>query len=446
VRRRLLLSYLSLTVFVLAVLELPLAINEAHTERQALTGKVQRDASAIAGVAQAPGAGSLAPARVLRLVATRYQAETGARVVITGRGGRRLVQVGPALATGNGAVLSQAMPIGAGGRVLGAVRISYPTSRVSAHIHRYWLLLGGIAFLVLTTALAIGLVLARWVARPLLALGEAARRVGHGDLGARAPVGSGPVEVEAVAAAFNTTTAHLERMVTAQREFVADASHQLRSPLTALRLRLENLEPALASGGRAGLEGALAEVERLSEMVDGLLVLARAEHASAAPAAQDAGALVATRLAAWTQIAGERGVVLCDASGGAAVSVLASPGHLEQVLDNLIENALAFAPQASTVAVWCRAHAGAVEFGVSDQGPGITLEGRARAFDRFWTAGPAHGTGLGLAVVRRLVEADGGTVSLQDAPGGGLEAIVRLPASAEPQLAPAFAPRVRAVA
>jgi signal transduction histidine kinase len=75
----------------------------------------------------------------------------------------------------------------------------------------------------------------------------------------------------------------------------------------------------------------------------------------------------------------------------------------------------------------------------------MTLEGRARAFDRFWTAGPAHGTGLGLAVVRRLVEADGGTVSLRDSPGSGLEAIVRLPTSAVPQPAPAFAPRIPAV-
>jgi signal transduction histidine kinase len=445
VKGRLLLSYLTLTVFVLAVLELPLAINEAHTERQALAAKVQRDAAAIAGVSQAPGTGRLVPSTGLRAIARRYHGDTGAQVVIVGRRGRTLATSSP-VGAGAGRALSVTAPIDPGGRVLGAVHITYPTSGVTAHIHRYWLVLGAVALLVLVAAAAIGLVLARWAARPLLALEEAARRVGEGDLGARAPVGRGPPEVCAAAGAFNATSARLERLVTAQREFVADASHQLRSPLTAIRLRLENLEPGLSEAERAGLDRALAEVERLGELIDGLLVLARAEDAPPAPVAQDARLLVAARLAAWAPVSHERGVTLCDATGDADVRVLVALGHVEQVLDNLLQNALAVAPEGTTITVWCRPVAGAAALGVRDEGPGLTAEGRARAFDRFWTAGPAHGTGLGLAVVRRLVEADGGTVALREAPGGGLEALVHLPSAGPGGVTPALALPVPTVA
>ena len=244
------------------------------TERQALTAKVQRDAAAIAGIAQAPGAGSsrpgpcAAPGRDALPGRDRRSAWSSPDAAVV-----RSSRLGPALAAGNraGAVPGDADRV----RGQGAGRRAHQLSDL-AHQRPHPSLLAAARRHAPSWSLRRPWPSAsssRWVARPLLALGEAARRVGHGDLGARAPVGSGPVEVEAVAAAFNTTTAHLQRMVTAQREFVADASHQLRSPLTALRLRLENLEPVLASGGRAGLEGALAEVGRLSAMVDGLLVL-----------------------------------------------------------------------------------------------------------------------------------------------------------------------------
>jgi signal transduction histidine kinase len=426
-RRRLLLSYLALTVFVLAVLELPLALNEAHIERQALATKVQRDASALAGIAQSPTGPGLAPEWALRAAAARYHAATGAAVVITRPGGRMLARTPPVPGAGRDDVLSVRAPVASGGRTAGFVMLTYPAAFTAARVHRYWALLAGIAVLVTMAALAIGLMLGRWVIRPLVALEDAARRVRGGDLGARAPVGSGPGEVSAVSSAFNATTAHLQRLVTAQREFVADASHQLRSPLAALRLRLENLDAAMPPARRSGLEGALAEVERLTHMVDGLLALARAEQARTRPVEQDVAAVLTGRLATWAAVAQERLVALSDVSAKDGVSVLASPGHLEQVLDNLLENALAVAPPGSAVAVWCRPFTGEGELGIRDQGPGLTAEDRTRAFDRFWTGGRAHGTGLGLAVVRRLVEADGGSVTLRDAPGGGLEAVVRLP-------------------
>ncbi|HYA08054.1 MAG TPA: HAMP domain-containing sensor histidine kinase, partial [Gaiellaceae bacterium] len=211
-----------------------------------------------------------------------------------------------------------------------------------------------------------------------------------------------------------------------QDEFVADASHELRTPLTALRLRLENLERGLDGDERRDADAALHEVERLSQMVEGLLALARAD-AGATPAVRvDAAAVVRERVSTWRALADERGLTLAaDADG--TVTVRASPERLAQVLDNLVANALDHAPAGTTVTVSARVAAQWAELHVQDEGPGMTPEQRARAFDRFWRAGSgAGGSGLGLAIVRRLVEADEGEVELADAPGGGLDAVVRL--------------------
>ena len=444
-RQRLLLSYLTLTVFLLAVLEIPLALNYASRERQDLTSKVERDAVALATMAS-PGRSPQ-----LEAIARRYREQTGGRVLIVGPKGRRVYDSGPGLggtsfasrpeiaraldgqvATGTRFsrslghdLIYVAVPVAAEGRVRGAVRITYPTSTVDARVHRYWLILVAIAALVLSAALAIGLLFARSIARPLEALRAAAVRAGGGDLSTRAPVGLGPPEVRAVAVAFNDTVAKLDALVHAQDEFVADASHQLRSPLTALRLRLENLERDVTDSGRAGLEGAASEVERLSRVVDGLLALARADRAPTTADPIDLAPLVLERLAAWTAYADERDVELREQL--VPIVALGTPGRLEQVLDNLLANALDVAPAGSTIMVSLSLGAAGAELRVIDEGPGLTVAERVRAFDRFWRAGAHSGTGLGLSIVRRLIEADGGSVELLPAPGGGVEALVRIP-------------------
>ena len=119
--------------------------------------------------------------------------------------------------------------------------------------------------------------------------------------------------------------AKLEQLLDSQHAFVADASHQLRTPLTALRLRLENLEADVAEPSRAGLESALAEVERLAQLVDGLLALARADSGQAPAGAVDSAAAVAERVGAWQALAEERGVAL-RAEGGPLPPAHAAPG------------------------------------------------------------------------------------------------------------------------
>jgi two-component system OmpR family sensor kinase len=226
--------------------------------------------------------------------------------------------------------------------------------------------------------------------------------------------------------------AKLDALVSSQDVFVADASHQLRTPLAALRLRLENLGRDVAAPGRPELEGALAEVERLSALVDGLLTLARADRAPSSPEPTEVDVVVEERLAAWSPLADERDVRL-RRQLPAELAALATAGRLEQVLDNLLANALDVSPRGGAIAVSAQAVDGWVELHVVDEGPGMALAERERAFNRFWRAGAGgEGFGLGLAIVERLVRADGGEIELREAPSGGVDAVVRLHRAAAP--------------
>ena len=216
-----------------------------------------------------------------------------------------------------------------------------------------------------------------------------------------------------------------------QRDFVADASHQLRTPLAALRLRLENLESEVPDESDAGSDvaGCLTEVGRLSRLVDGLLVLARAERVVAAPVAVDVAAVVQGRVDAWSAFAEEADVRLRVAVADGLVA-RSTPGHLEQVLDNLVANAIDVSPEHGEIRIGAQRRAALVEIAVEDDGPGMTPEQRDRAFDRFWRAsGDGGGAGLGLAIVHGLVEADGGSVRLAAGSGSGVRVVVSLPAA-----------------
>jgi signal transduction histidine kinase len=322
-------------------------------------------------------------------------------------------------------ILYVAVPVASRGRVLGAVRITYPTSRVDARITRYWLVLLAIAGVVVAAAGLVGLLLARSITRPLRHVERAAEAVGRGDLAARAPA-EGPDEVRDLAHVFNEMAAKLEGLLHSQEAFVADASHQLRTPLTALRLRLENLESDVAERGRGSLVGALAEVERLSGLVDGLLALARSDASEERAGALDLRGVVDSRSEAWSALAAERGVSLEAAANGRVVA-RAAPDRLDQVVDNLLSNALDVSPPGSRIRLEARRGGDWVELHVVDEGPGLGAEERERAFDRFWRGGGgSDGSGLGLAIVKRLVAADDGQVELRPADPHGIDAVVRL--------------------
>ncbi len=460
--RRLLASYITLTIVVLAALEIPLGIQYGRSEQRDLTNGIKTDALVMATLAEDPlERGQKTPSGQLVRVARKYAGSPGGRTVVVDRRGTSILDTAagssigrgfasrpefaaalgspPRIATGTRHsntlgtdLIYVAVPItSSSGKGLGALRITYPTSALDARVTRYWLLLAAIGGVVLAAATLIGLRFARTLTRPLSALEHAAAEVGEGDLTARAPE-TGPPEVRAVAARFNETVARLDALLDSQQAFVADASHQLRTPLAALRLRLENLERDVEPAGASDLDAALDEVERLARLVDGLLALARADAAVPAVEPVDVCAVVDGRVGHWAPHAAARGVGL-EANVPASLRALATPGALEQVLDNLLSNAIAVSPESGVVTVAASGAGSRIELHVIDQGPGMSADQRTRAFDRFWRAGPpGGGTGLGLAIVHRLVTADGGTVELRDAAGGGLDAVVELRGATTP--------------
>lgn len=451
--RRFLLAYLGLVIVVLVALEVPLGIQNGRNERRTLEAKVERDASTLASLATGTlGGGSSRALDALAAIAYSYRRSTGGRIVIVDRRGVAAIDTNPSgpgaesfatrpemaaalrgqIATGtrysttlHTNLLYVAVPVAAGGRISGAVRITYRTSAVDARVRRYWYALAAIGGIVLAVATLVGIRLATFVARPLRRVERAAAAVGRGDLSARAPEREGPPEVQSLASVFNDTATRLQQLLRSQDEFVADASHQLRTPLTALRLRLENLAYDVEPGGRQELSAALAELERMSELVDGLLALARADADTAVVGEVDLGRVAEERVAAWSALAEERGLTLVAKTSGEPIA-RASEQRVAQVLDNLVENAVEVSPLGATVTVEARSVPPWAELRVRDEGPGLSPEARSRAFDRFWRGRGGQGSGLGLAIARRLVEADGGQVELVDADRSGLEAVVRL--------------------
>jgi signal transduction histidine kinase len=268
--------------------------------------------------------------------------------------------------------------------------------------------------------------LARWVSRPLSALDAAAQRLGGGALDTRSAAGHGPPEVRRLARNFNGMAGRLESLVHGNRATMADVSHQLRTPLAALRLRLDVLSQDSDLETAEELAGAQDEIARLSHLVDGLLALARAENVLIEPVSIRVDEVLQDRAAAWRPVAEERGVELHPSCTGPVLAV-AGQGHLEQILDNLLANALDAVPAGGHVQVSAAAGADGAQVVVADDGPGMTPRQQEMAFRRFVSSTPG-GAGLGLAIVHRLVTSNGGSASLSDTPGGGLTVTVSLPA------------------
>jgi signal transduction histidine kinase len=328
---------------------------------------------------------------------------------------------------------------------IGTVVLERPTGPLNQNIANLWLYLIVLAGAALAGAVLIAIYLARWVSRPLARLDTAAGKIADGDLTVRARTGYGPPELRRMAATFNMMAGRLEALVHGHRAMLADASHQLRTPLTALRLRLDLLATDASPATAAELAGAQEEIARLSRLVDGLLATARAEAMTEQLETIDVIEAVAERVAAWQPVADGHNVKLIveeivgsgSAGAGGRPMVALGAGHLEQILDNLIDNAIdaLTEPDAGPVGGTIRISATATDTGtlltVSDDGPGMTAQERSRAFLRY-TTGSQNGTGLGLAIVHRLVTANGGTIRLADTPGGGLTVEIELPSPADP--------------
>jgi len=445
--RRLILSYVLLAAFVLLVLELPLGLTFAGRAKDNLLAEVERDSRVLAGLVEERVEKHDAPAVVA--ISQRYADETTGRVVVTDPLGVSLVDTArpnseprdfstrpefvsalsgtQASGIRRSSTLDEelayvAVPISSDGRVTGAVRISFPTEEVREEVLRNWLRLGLLSALVLAAAASLGWLVARWAVKPVAALEQGAGLLAAGDLSGRAEVDRGPPELQHLAETFNQMAAHLEILVGSQKAFVADASHQLRTPLTAMRLRIESLEDALEvpvdekdrARLRADAEAISSEVERLTHLVDGLLALARSESTLGLESV-DVAAVTTHAVERWQPLAEESGVqILLDCTSAAKARVVR--GGLEQMLDNLVDNAIVVAPPDTSIYVSVENASGQIEISVEDEGPGLTAQEQSRATSRFWRAPGAEpgGSGLGLSIVAELAAASGGSLKLSD--------------------------------
>ncbi|GAB2924733.1 MULTISPECIES: HAMP domain-containing sensor histidine kinase [Streptomyces] len=439
--RQLIRSYVLLVAVAIALFTVPVAFTLTDQLRGDTRESLTREARTMARLL---GAGDVASCEALAKMAGAYPKKEKVEVSATDRcvreslrrptpdaalaraldRGEETVDWGADVIWGKDLVVTVPAFAGPGDDVVGAVRIKFSTDHLTDRLWQIWGFRAALAVLVLLAAAGIGVFAARRLTAPLRQLNEMASRMSDGDLKARSAI-TGPQETQTLARTLNQASERLDTLIASQRIFVADASHQLRTPLTALRLSLDNIADGVDDEFvREDVEQATAEVVRMSRLVNGLLVLARAEAKVTAAEPLSLRDVVQERLDVWRPAADERGVTITlRGSTDGRPLVLASPGHLDQVLDNVLSNALEVSPDGATITVRVESRGDEVVLSVLDEGPGMSDAEKSRAFDRFWRGQGLtgrSGSGLGLAVVKQLVTDDGGTVILKDAPGGGL--------------------------
>jgi signal transduction histidine kinase len=323
------------------------------------------------------------------------------------------------------------VPIIKGSSIYGAVRLSFRHGEIDVAVSEKTTILWWVAGGSLLLAAVMSFVVSGLVTRPLRRVESQANALAVGDFSGRLPEDSGPHEIRSLAVAFNSMASKLDSLIRQQRAFASDASHQLRTPLTALLLRIERAREALlldpvSADERLG--DAEVEVERLTSIVEGLLAIARSEGGSHDVINVDLAVLANERVENWRALAEEREVTIAYEGPTSAIGVALSNAP-EQIVDNLVDNAIAHSPQGTAVLVRVRELKDEIELAVIDAGTGMTVDQCNRAFDRFWRADSTKdGSGLGLAIVKHLVELSGGSATLVPGRGGsGVVATVRLP-------------------
>jgi signal transduction histidine kinase len=438
----------------LIALGLPLTI----TLQQRATAELEREALIeTQGIATAIDPGDVDDPEKLQPIVEQAAAQVGGRVIIVDEDGVLVVdsegseERGTFFATPgrpeirsalDGSPLSQirdsqdlsedimatAVPIPDESRIVGAVRVTRSVQHVNDRVRNVTLGLLAIGGAALFAGLLLAFGLARSFSRPLVGLARAARRLGSGDLSARAQDVGGATEIEDLGRSFDEMAGRLERTVQAQREFVANASHQLRTPLTGMRLRIESaIADTADEAAKRQLAAAEREVDRLSEIVDRLLATSRNVE-EGKPTHVDLGDAVARAVTRWSERAERLESTLI--TRGPSETAQGDPSDIDQILDNLIHNAISYAPGDVTIETGRRD--GSAVLTVKDAGPGIPVDDLPRVTDRFYRGRgtPAGGSGLGLAIARDLAEKWGGSLEVTSTPGEGTRVEVAL------QLAP----------
>ncbi|OAH14502.1 HAMP domain-containing sensor histidine kinase [Streptomyces jeddahensis] len=361
--------------------------------------------------------------------ATDSEADYARRRALTGRSTEHLPTVRP---WGPDTVVL-AEPVGRDERVSGAVLLSVPTDAARRDVTVRWSLITSGAIAAFAAAALVAAGITRWLMRPVRDLDRAVENLAAGSLHARAVSDTGPPEIRRLRRHFNTMAEAVADSIARQRDFVADASHQLRNPLATLVLQLENVEPHIAPGpGRAEHSRALDEAERLEELLDGLLALARVESATATVTDQDVSQAVQERVAAWTPVLESAGTTLIpDIAEGLRARAL--PDAVGRILDALLDNAAKFVPPGGHVEVRAApATDGQIVVSVADDGPGVPDDQVPLLFRRF-ARSPEHqnvaGSGLGLAIADEIARISGGRLGASSRSPHGLAVELRLPSA-----------------
>ena len=271
-------------------------------------------------------------------------------------------------------------------------------------------------------SIVLAVVLARMLARPLADVGSAARRVAEGDYAARVPR-EGPEELASLADSFNQMAASLQRQETMRRDFIANAAHELRTPLTNLQGYLEALRDGVITPDRGTYESLWDEAERLVRLSRSLDALAEGDAATGPPELVDVDLATAIRSAIDLARPGlERAGLTLVVETPDALAARANPDQLAQVLANLLSNAIRYTPAGGTVTVRAERRPADLLVSVVNTGEGIPPEDIDRVFERFYRVEKSRdrargGAGIGLAVVKQLVESAGGQVGVESADG-----------------------------
>ncbi len=311
--------------------------------------------------------------------------------------------------------------------------VALPLAPVRQALSRLVTVLAAVMLIGSTLAAGLSWWLACRITRPLEGVALAAQQIGPDQLARRLdPEPGEDREVTVLREALNAMLAHLEEAFRLQQQFLSDASHELRTPLTNLigHLEVTLRRPRDAEQYRSCLESSLEEARRLARLVRDLLTLSQADQGGLHPGFAPVGVreLLEACRASFEPVARERSVTL-ELAADSDLTVPGDADRLRQVIDNLVDNALRYAPEGSSVALRARAIEDQVELTISDQGPGLPASG---LFERFARPDPSRsrgtgGTGLGLAIVRTLVNAHGGQVMAESGPDRGATFRVLLP-------------------
>ena len=453
-RARLIAALLGLTLVVLLVHDIPLSRYLRTVETDRIITALERDSFIIAGKSEeALESPDTVSKTVMWNAVDAYSKKSGARVMVMDSRGivvsasngtatlgtsyvsRPEIKTALAGSVASGtrystslshSLLYVAVPVLNGKRILGAVRVTFPTSFVDAAVSKRIQGITTVAGITLLLALIVAMLLASSITRRLTDLKETTEDFSQGKHEVRANADEGAPEIRALASSFNAMAEQLTHLLAQQRAFAGDASHQLRTPLTALQLRLERAAEMVESdphGARTRIDAAMLEADRLQRLVEGLLALSRTENLNSITLdAINLVAIVTERADGWMALAAEHNVNLTLDLPETAM-VRSQLGIVEQVLDNFIDNALEVAPAQSTITIALTFDRRTTTLHVQDEGPGLPEEDLAKAFNRFWRArSDIHGSGLGLAIVERLMEACNGHAELVNRIPQGLDA------------------------